>query len=50
LGRLVGGEQELDPDEVLEARFFSASELPAGLLDSHRELINLAWRQHIPTK
>jgi 8-oxo-dGTP diphosphatase len=42
MGWLVGGDLAVDPGEVLEARFFSLSELPAGLLDSHRELVQLA--------
>jgi 8-oxo-dGTP diphosphatase len=44
-GRLAGGEFKLDPGEVLEARFFSASELPAGLLDADRELVRLVCGQ-----
>ncbi|GCE49509.1 ADP-ribose pyrophosphatase YjhB (NUDIX family) [Thermosporothrix hazakensis] len=39
LARLVGGELHLDSREVLEARFFAPDELPAGLLRSHRHLI-----------
>ena len=44
LGHLVGGNFRLDPREVLEARFFSRDELPAGLLSSHREIIKLAFQ------
>ena len=47
-GRLVGGERTLDPGEVLEARFFNPSDLPEGLLDTHRELIELAFAQQVP--
>ncbi|WP_299542145.1 NUDIX domain-containing protein [uncultured Streptomyces sp.] len=37
--RFVGGTLEIDPFEILEARWFDPDELPAGLQDSHRELI-----------
>ncbi|NJQ03543.1 NUDIX domain-containing protein [Streptomyces zingiberis] len=36
---VVGGELEIDPLEVLEARWCTADELPEGLQESHRELI-----------
>jgi 8-oxo-dGTP diphosphatase len=42
VGWLAGGDLEIDPAEVLEARFFPLPELPVGLLDSHRELVELA--------
>lgn len=40
LGYLVGGNLQLDGREVLEARFFPMDELPKGLLQSHREIID----------
>ena len=42
-GKLHGGTLQLDPKEVIEARFFSKGELPDGLLPSHREIIELAF-------
>ncbi len=43
LAHLVGGQFQLDPKEVIEARFFSLDELPEGLLPSHRDIIKLAF-------
>jgi ADP-ribose pyrophosphatase YjhB (NUDIX family) len=37
--KLIGGNLNLDPKEVLEARFFPMSETPKGLLDTHRSII-----------
>ena len=45
VGYVVGGQPAIDPGEVLEARFFDPLELPEGLLDTHRELIELAREQ-----
>lgn len=42
--RLTGGELRLDPAEVLEAGFFSPDALPAGVLATHRRLIQRALR------
>ena len=42
VGRFLGGELQLDPKEVIEARFFHLNELPDGLLSTHREIIALA--------
>jgi 8-oxo-dGTP diphosphatase len=42
LGRITGGTLKIDPNEVLEARFFPPTQLPDGLLESHRELVKLA--------
>ncbi|MGH3964527.1 MAG: NUDIX domain-containing protein [Pseudonocardiaceae bacterium] len=44
--QLVGGELKLDPLEVLEAGWFPVTELPAGILPAHRQLIetNANWR------
>jgi ADP-ribose pyrophosphatase YjhB (NUDIX family) len=47
VGRWVGGELQLDPKEVLEARFFSVDALPDGLLPSHREIIALAFSKSL---
>lgn len=44
-GHFLGGELQLDPKEVLEARFFALDELPYGLLPSHREIIALAFSE-----
>ena len=41
-GRLNGGSFQLDPKEIIEARFFDRHALPVGLLPSHREIIALA--------
>jgi 8-oxo-dGTP diphosphatase len=41
-GHLTGGDFQLDPKEVIEARFFDAQNLPEGLLPSHRDIIALA--------
>ncbi|MGB8199221.1 MAG: hypothetical protein WCF33_05935 [Pseudonocardiaceae bacterium] len=43
--QLAGGVQELDPLEVLDAGWFPVTELPAGTLPAHRQLIgaNAAW-------
>jgi ADP-ribose pyrophosphatase YjhB (NUDIX family) len=43
VGRWIGGELQLDPKEVIEARFFPVDVLPDGLLPSHREIIALAF-------
>lgn len=45
VGHVAGGKRTLDPGEVLEARFFDPDDLPAGLLDTHRELLELARDQ-----
>ncbi|MFC4905906.1 NUDIX domain-containing protein [Actinomadura gamaensis] len=37
--RLTGGDLRLDPGEILEARWFAAEELPAGLSENHRALL-----------
>jgi ADP-ribose pyrophosphatase YjhB (NUDIX family) len=37
--RLVGGEMKIDAFEILEGAWFSPSELPEGLQESHRLLI-----------
>nr|WP_101258256.1 NUDIX domain-containing protein [Streptomyces barkulensis] len=37
--RLTGGRLEIDPFEVLEARWFAPGDLPEGLQESHRSLI-----------
>jgi hypothetical protein len=42
-GVLKGGHLQLDPKEVIEARFFDRHALPDGLLRSHREIIALAY-------
>ena len=41
-GHLDGGDFQLDPKEVIEARFFDTRDLPEGLLPSHRDIIALA--------
>ncbi|MGH3701310.1 MAG: NUDIX hydrolase [Pseudonocardiaceae bacterium] len=43
--QLAGGELKLDSLEVLEAGWFPVTELPAGTLPAHRQLIevNAAW-------
>ncbi|MFE2076293.1 NUDIX domain-containing protein [Streptomyces misionensis] len=38
--RLIGGSLDLDNFEILEARWFTPTELPEGMQDSHRQLIN----------
>jgi 8-oxo-dGTP diphosphatase len=38
---LQGGELQLDPHEILEARFFLPDALPKGLVDKHREIVEL---------
>ena len=42
---LVGGVLALDSFEILEARWFALDELPPGVLDTHRVMIekNAAW-------
>lgn len=42
---LVGGVLTLDSFEILEARWFALDELPPGVLDAHRLMIenNAAW-------
>ena len=42
VAKLLGGELELDMHEILEAKFFSPQALPTGILDTHRELVQLA--------
>ncbi|MET8611101.1 NUDIX domain-containing protein [Streptomyces misionensis] len=37
---VVGGSLDLDNFEILEARWFTPTELPDGMQDSHRQLIN----------
>jgi len=37
--RFVGGTLRIDPFEILEAKWFSPDDLPEGLQDSHRLLI-----------
>jgi len=37
---VVGGSLNLDNFEILEARWFTPTELPEGMQDSHRQLIN----------
>ncbi|WP_419999103.1 NUDIX domain-containing protein [Streptomyces boninensis] len=37
---LVGGTLKADPFEILEARWFSPDDLPAGLMPAHRGLIH----------
>ena len=41
-GELVGGTLRVNPNEIVEARFFSPDALPDGLLDSHRQIIAIA--------
>ena len=41
LAKVTGGSLMLDSREVIEARFFPVNQLPSGLLDAHRELIQL---------
>ncbi|MEO3972580.1 NUDIX domain-containing protein [Streptomyces sp. CAU 1734] len=36
---LIGGELRIDPFEILEARWFSPDDLPDGIQESHRPLI-----------
>lgn len=38
-GRLVGGEEHLDPNEVKEARFFPLKNPPEGLLKTHKKIV-----------
>ncbi len=45
VGQMIGGDLQLDPNEVLEAKFFSVDALPDGLLPSHRDLIMLAFSE-----
>lgn len=45
LAHLTGGHLQLDPKEVIEARFFALDELPEGLLPSHRDIIQLAFAE-----
>jgi 8-oxo-dGTP diphosphatase len=47
VGRWIGGELQLDPKEVLEARFFSVDALPDELLPSHRDIIALVFSESI---
>src|SRR5258708_18605138 len=46
-GQITGGVLQLDPKEVLEARFFSLDALPDGLLSTPRALIALAFPEHV---
>ncbi|MGH2482432.1 MAG: hypothetical protein ACRDHW_22530 [Ktedonobacteraceae bacterium] len=48
-GKLNGGTLRLDPKEVIEAQFFSKDALPDGLLQSHREIIALAFSTPEPS-
>ena|ERR1700724_1048034 len=43
VGRNAAGMPQVRSGEILEARFFSISDLPNGLLSSHRELILRAF-------
>lgn len=43
VAHFTGGELQLDPKEVLEARFFSLDELPATLHPAQRPIIALAF-------
>lgn len=43
-GHIVDGELRIDRKEIIEARFFDLDEIPIGLIGSHRELIDLAFR------
>lgn len=45
VGYLIGGTLQLDPKEVIEARFFAVHELPEGLLPSHHDIITLAFSE-----
>ncbi|HEU5383624.1 MAG TPA: NUDIX domain-containing protein [Ktedonobacteraceae bacterium] len=45
VAHLAGGQLQLDPKEVLEAKFFSIDELPEGLLPSHQDIIALAFSE-----
>jgi len=47
IGDVVGGELKMDRREVLEAKFFSLDELPPSLLESHRDIIHLAFSKKI---
>lgn len=38
---LRGGELQVDPHEILEAKFFPTNFLPDGLIDKHREIVEL---------
>ncbi|MGW0801655.1 NUDIX domain-containing protein [Nonomuraea sp. NPDC002799] len=38
---LTGGTMRIDPVEILEARWFAPDRLPEGLMDSHRQLLEL---------
>ncbi|SFY52487.1 NUDIX domain-containing protein [Streptomyces sp. F-1] len=37
---VIGGSLDLDNFEILEARWFTPTELPDGMQDSHRQLVN----------
>jgi ADP-ribose pyrophosphatase YjhB (NUDIX family) len=43
LGTITGGTCRLDPKEIIAAQFFPQEALPDGLLQSHREIIALAF-------
>ncbi|GER88978.1 NUDIX hydrolase [Dictyobacter vulcani] len=45
VGNLIGGNLQLDPKEIIDARFFAIDELPEGLLPSHRDIIALAFSE-----
>jgi 8-oxo-dGTP diphosphatase len=38
-GQITGGDLQIDPGEILEARFFALDALPDGLLTNHRDII-----------
>ena len=38
---IQGGELQVDPYEILEAKFFPPHALPKGLIDKHREIVEL---------
>ncbi|MCI5140804.1 MAG: NUDIX domain-containing protein [Candidatus Electrothrix sp. ATG1] len=41
VAQLRGGELQIDPHEILEARFFPPESLPKGLVSKHREIVEL---------
>ncbi len=45
VGYLEGGALQVDPKEVMEAKFFPHDALPEGLLPSHRDIIRLAFSE-----
>lgn len=38
-GRITGGKQSLDKNEVIKANFFNRSKLPKGIMPEHKEVI-----------